>query len=104
MRKLYISLMLIVIINITVQAQIVMSSIGMMGTASGTISALNFKSAAACIDIQSGVAVLNGVRGNGDFAFSCEVAINFNRFGIKLYPNPVTSNTKVKFINTPPLT
>jgi hypothetical protein len=32
------------------------------------------------------------------------VAMNFNSLGIKLYPNPVTSNTKVKFINTPPLT
>ncbi|MCX6288290.1 MAG: T9SS type A sorting domain-containing protein [Bacteroidetes bacterium] len=96
--------MVLVLINTTAKAQIVMSSIGMMGTASGTISALNFKSTASCIDIQSGVAILNGVRGNGAFAFSCEVAMNFNRLGIKLYPNPVTSNTKVKFINTPPLT
>lgn len=104
MRKSYILLMVLVLINTTAKAQIVMSSIGMMGTASGTISALNFKSTASCIDIQSGVAILNGVRGNGAFAFSCEVAMNFNRLGIKLYPNPVTSNTKVKFINTPPLT
>lgn len=104
MRKSYILLMVLVILNITAQAQIVMSSIGMMGAASGTVSALNFKSAAACIDIQSGVAILNGVRGNGAFAFSCEVAMNYNSLGIKLYPNPVTSNTKVKFINSPPLT
>jgi hypothetical protein len=27
----------------------------------------------------------------------------FNSLGIKLYPNPVGVNTKVKFINTPPL-
>ena len=47
------------------EAQIVMSSIGMMGNASSTINALNFKSSTTCIDVQSGVAVLNGQRGNG---------------------------------------
>lgn len=91
-------------LNTTTQAQIVMSSIGMMGATAGSVSALNFKSTATCIDVQSGVAVLNGARGNGEFAFSCEVAMNFNSLGIKLFPNPVNNNTKVKFVNTPPLT
>jgi hypothetical protein len=50
------------------------------------------------------VAVLSGTRGNGEFAFSCEVVMNFNSLGIKLYPNPVNSNTRVKFVNAPPLT
>lgn len=104
MRKPYFFLILIVMLNTTTQAQIVMSSIGMMGATAGSVSALNFKSTATCIDVQSGVAVLNGARGNGEFAFSCEVAMNFNSLGIKLFPNPVNNNTKVKFVNTPPLT
>ncbi len=104
MRKYYFFLILVVMLSTTTQAQIVMSSIGMMGATAGSVSALNFKSTATCIDVQSGVAVLNGARGNGEFAFSCEVAMNFNSLGIKLFPNPVNNNTKVKFVNTPPLT
>ena len=103
MRKPYILLIIVLLLCTTAQAQIVMSSIGRMGSASGTVSALNFKSSSNCIDVQSGVAVLNGIRGNGEFAFSCEVAMNFNSLGIKLFPNPVNSNTRVKFINAPPL-
>jgi len=104
MRKKYILLLFILLKCATANAQIVMSSIGMMGNASSTISAFNFKSIASCIDVQSGVAVLNGTRGNGEFAFSCEVVMNFNSLGIKLFPNPVNSNTRVKFVNAPPLT
>jgi len=104
MKKLFILLIIFIKLSTLVRAQIVMSSIGMMGNASSTISALNFKSSATCIDVQSGVAVLSGSRGNGEFAFSCEVVMNFNKLGIKLFPNPVNSNTRVKFINAPPLT
>ena len=104
MSKNFILLIIVLMLSVKAQAQIVMSSIGSMGAASGTVSALNFKSSASCIDVQSGVAVLNGTRGNGEFAFSCEVVMNFNTLGIKLFPNPVNSNTRVKFINAPPLT
>ena len=85
-------------------AQIVMSSIGMMGNASSTINALNFKSSTTCIDVQSGVAVLNGKRGNGQFAMNCEVTMKINSLGVRLFPNPVNHNTKIKLNNTPPLT
>jgi hypothetical protein len=82
----------------------VMSSVGAMpGTASNGL-AINFNSIAACIDVQTGVAVLNGARGNGQFAINCEVTMKFNSLGIKMYPNPVNNATKVKFNNTPPLT
>ena len=104
MRKSSYFLIIVILFSVKAQAQIVMSSIGTMGAASGTVSALNFKSTATCIDVQSGVAVLNGARGNGEFAFSCEVVMNFNSLGIKLFPNPVNNNTKVKLVNTPPLT
>jgi len=103
MRKNFILLIIFFMLSTKAQAQIVMNSIGSMGAASGTVSALNFKSSASCIDVQSGVAVLNGARGNGEFAFSCEVVMNYNSLGIKLFPNPVNSSTKVKFINAPPL-
>ena len=78
-----------------------------MGKLSGTNNsglALNFKSNAACLDVQNGIAVLQGVRANGQFAMNCEVKMNFNTLGIKMYPNPVQANTNIKFINTPPLT
>ena len=86
------------------EAQIVMSSIGMMGNASSNISALNFKSITSCIDVQSGVAVLNGKRGNGQFAMNCEVTMKINSLGVRLFPNPVNHFSKIKLNNTPPLT
>lgn len=82
----------------------VMSSIGSMGSASSSVAALNYKSSAACLDVQNGIAVLSGKRNTGEFALNCEVTMKFNSLGIKLFPNPVNAATKVKFINTPPLT
>lgn len=81
----------------------VMSSVGALpGTASNGL-AIQFNSNAACIDVQTGVAVLNGARGNGQFAINCEVTMKFNSLGIKMFPNPVNNATKVKLNNTPPL-
>jgi hypothetical protein len=54
------------------------------------------------LDVQSGIAVLNGIRSNGQFVTNCDVNVKFNTLGIKLFPNPVITSTKVKFINTPP--
>ncbi len=82
----------------------VMSSVGAMAGTSSNGLAINFNSIAACIDVQTGIAVLNGARGNGQFAINCEVTMKFNALGIKMFPNPVNNATKVKFNNTPPLT
>ena len=82
----------------------VMSSIGSIGNSSSSVSSLNFKSTAACLDVQNGLAVLKGSRNTGEFAINCEVSLKFNSLGIKLFPNPVNGATNVKFINTPPLT
>jgi hypothetical protein len=102
--KFKIVLFFVVVIAVrSVSAQIVMSSVGMISGTSSTVSSINFKSIASCIDIQSGIAVLKGERANGEFAYSCEVAMKFNSLGIKLYPNPVNNATRVKFVNTPPL-
>jgi hypothetical protein len=104
MSRKYILLLFIVLKCSMAEAQIVMSSIGMMGNASSTINALNFKSSTTCIDVQSGVAVLNGQRGNGQFTMNCEVTMKINSLGVRLFPNPVNHITKIKLNNTPPLT
>lgn len=62
------------------------------------------QSSANCLDIKSGIAVISAIRGTGSFAVNCEVKQQFNTLGIKLYPNPVENITRVKFVNTPPLT
>jgi hypothetical protein len=86
------------------QGAFIMSSVGTIQNMSNNSMAVTFNSTATCLNVQNGTAVLNGDRGTGAFAVNCEVNTKFNTLGIKLYPNPVTSNTKVKFINTPPLT
>jgi hypothetical protein len=85
-------------------AKFMMSSMGSIPGASNTGMAIQFNSIATCLNVQNGVAVLNGVRGSGQFAINCEVSLKINSLGIKLYPNPVNITTKVKFTNTPPLT
>lgn len=80
-----------------------MSSVGPLpGTASNGL-AIQFNSTATCIDVQTGLAVLNAPRGNGQFSINCEVTMKFNALGIKMFPIPVHKLTKVKLNNTPPL-
>ena len=82
----------------------IMSSVGGLQNMSNNSMAVTFSSSATCLNIQNGTAVLTGDRGTGNFAINCEVNTIFNSLGIKLYPNPVGASTKIKFINTPPLT
>ena len=82
----------------------IMSSVGGLNNMSNNSMAITFSSSATCLNVQNGTAVLTGDRGTGSFAVNCEVNTIFNSLGIKLYPNPVGANTKVKFINTPKLT
>ncbi len=107
----YIIIIAIVVLHSpsTVQAQattgaFIMSSVGVIQNMSNNSMAVTFNSTATCLNVQNGTAVLTGDRGTGSFAVNCEVNTKFNTLGIKLFPNPVTANTKVKFINTPPLT
>lgn len=85
------------------QGAFIMSSVGSLQNMSNNSMAVTFSSQAACLNLQNGTAVLNGDRGTGAFAVNCEVSAKFNHLGIKLYPNPVATITKVKFLNTPPL-
>ena len=86
------------------QGAFMMSSVGSLNNMSNNSMAVIFSSTATCLNVQNGTAVLSGDRGTGAFSVNCEVNTRFNSLGIKLYPNPVSNNTKVKFINTPPLT
>ena len=82
----------------------IMSSVGGLNNMSNNSMAVKFSSSATCLNVQNWTAVLSGDRGTGNFAINCEVNTIFNSLGIKLYPNPVGASTKIKFINTPPLT
>ena len=81
----------------------IMSIVGGIENTSNNSMAITFNSSATCLNVQNGSAVLTGDRGTGNFAINCEVNAVFNSLGIKLYPNPVGANTKVKFMNAPPL-
>ncbi len=81
----------------------IMSSVGAISNFSNNSMAVTFISNSACLNVQNGSAVLAGAKGTGLFVTNCEAITNFNSLGIKLFPNPVTELTKVKFTNTPPL-
>ena len=85
------------------QGAFIMSSIGGIQNMSNNSMAVTFNSNVNCFHIQNGSAVLTGDRGTGLFSVNCAVNTVFNSLGIKLYPNPVSTTTKVKFINPPPL-
>ena len=99
---------LVIGILLTVQTnyaqQLTMSSMGILENTSSLSAAINFKSNAKCIDVQSGIAVLNGFKGYGEFVVNCSVKQQFNILGVKLFPNPVITRSKIKFTNTPSLT
>lgn len=82
---------------------IMSATTGMSGVQSNS-GAIMVATSANCLDVKSGLAVISAIRGAGSFAINCEVKQQFNTLGIKLYPNPVAQITRVKFINTPPLT
>ena len=80
-----------------------MSRVGGLNNMSSNSMSVTFSSNTNCLNVQNGAAVLTGDRGLGAFSVNCEVKTKINTLGIKLYPNPVISLTKIKFINTPPL-
>jgi len=85
------------------QQGVVISRIGNFGVTSSSISAIQFKSISTCIDVESGMAVLTGKRAAGEFAINCEVSLRYNTLGVRMFPNPVQAQAKVKATNTPPL-
>lgn len=85
------------------QQSVIVSSIGNFAGTTSSISAIQFKSISTCIDVESGMAVLTGKRAAGDFAINCEVSLKYNSLGVRMFPNPVQAQAKVKATNTPPL-
>jgi hypothetical protein len=81
----------------------IMSSVGSIQNFSNNSIAIVFNSNSTCLNLQNGAAVHNSERGIGLFVSNCLVNTKFNQLGIILFPNPVSSNTRVKFKNTPPL-
>ena len=92
----------LLLVSINVMGQSGVSSIGTIGGSAANISAINFNSISTCIDVKSGIVVLTGRRSNGEFALNCEVSMQYNSLGVKMYPNPVQGQTKVKTTNVPP--
>lgn len=99
----FISVASLLLVSINAMGQRGVSSIGSIGGSAANISAINFNSIATCIDIKSGITVLTGNRASGEFALNCEVSMQYNSLGVKMFPNPVQNQTKVKATNTPPL-
>jgi hypothetical protein len=85
------------------QQSVIVSSIGNFAGTTSSISAIQFKSISTCIDVESGMAVLTGKRAAGEFAINCEVSLKYNSLGVRMFPNPVHAQAKVKATNTPPL-
>jgi hypothetical protein len=81
----------------------IMNSVGAIQNFSNNSMSVTFNSNSTCLNVQNGAAVLTGERGTGLFATSCAVDTKFNTLGVRLFPNPVSTSTKVKFSNTPPL-
>jgi hypothetical protein len=91
-------------VNNTANAQsFLISSVGVIAGSSNNATALQFTSNANCINVQSGIAVFNGIRNSGVFELNCTVTQEFNKLGVKMFPNPTRSVSKVKLMNLPPL-
>jgi hypothetical protein len=99
----FIFIVTVLLVSINTMGQRGVSSIGSIGGSVANVSAINFNSIATCIDIKSGITVLTGKRAAGEFAINCEVSMKFNSLGVRMFPNPVQTKTKVKATNTPPL-
>jgi hypothetical protein len=102
--KTYLLASISLLFSCTLKAQsFLMSSVGIMPGTSSNATAVNFRSNSVCIDVQSGIAVFNGARSFGEFAINCDIKQQFNSLGITMFPNPARTVTRVRFINTPPL-
>lgn len=85
------------------QSQLILSSVGAYHNASSISTPIHFMSTNTCIDVQTGLAILKGYRSNGLFVLNCAIDWDQQHLGLKLYPNPVDGNTKLKLTNTPTL-
>lgn len=80
-----------------------MSSVGRIENISNNSMPVTFNSSASCLKVQNGTALLLKSSEKGIFSIDCEVHMNFNTLGLKLYPNPVNTKTNLKLVNPPPI-
>ena len=90
------SLFLFFVLNVHGQ-NIMMSSVGVMNNTLSNATAVKIKSNTSCINVQSGIAVLNGTTGLGEFTVNCNVEKQFNTIGMSLFPNPARTLLRAKF-------
>lgn len=80
---------------------ILMSSMGMLPGTTNNAASIMFKSNTTCIDVQTGISLFNNSTRLGEFNINCTLAHQFNVLGMKLFPNPVTTNAKLRLTNSP---
>lgn len=80
-----------------------MSSVGRIENIFNNSMPVTFNSSTSCLKVQNGTTLLLGSSDKGIFSIDCEVHMNFNTLGIKLFPNPVFTKTKLKIVNPPPI-
>ena len=80
---------------------ILMSSMGMFSGTTNNAASIMFSSNSNCIDVQSGLTLFNNITNLGEFNINCKVAQQFNVLGMKLFPNPVITNAKLRLSNSP---
>lgn len=81
--------------------QIIMSSTNKMNQNTTLSTPIYFKSNNQCIDIQSGMAILNSNNKTGVFETNCIINHQFNALNMVLLPNVVNSTAFLKFKNKP---
>lgn len=78
-----------------------MSSIGSLDRNTALSHTIDFKSTSTCINVQTGLAVLRGIRNDGTFNINCYLDLNYNQLSIKMFPIPTQNNAIVKLENLP---
>ena len=87
--------------NVALNAQhLIISSLGVYNSTNCISNPIQVKSVSKCLDVQTGIAVLNGYRNLGDFLMDCEVSLHTNKIEIKMFPVPVQNAAIVKYSNS----
>ena len=84
-------------------AVFIMNSVNILPGTTTNATAVNFKSLSACINVYTGIDVLIERNGIGQFDPNCAITLKINSLGVKLFPNPVSDNSKVRILMMPPV-
>lgn len=76
-----------------------MSSLGSFDRTTALSHTIAFNSVTPCLNVQTGLAVLRGIRNDGVFTINCDVNLLFNDLTIKMFPIPTQNNAIVKIEN-----